>query len=46
MSTLHAIFDSLAAMGSIYGWRIDAMLLGGLLWALAAGYTQLRATTA
>jgi hypothetical protein len=46
MSTLHSILDSLAATGSIYGWRIDAMLLGGLLWALAAGYTQLRATTA
>jgi hypothetical protein len=46
MSTLHSILDSLAAAGSIYGWRIDAMLLGGLLWALTASYTQLRSTTA
>jgi hypothetical protein len=46
MSTLHSILDSLAAAGSIYGWRIDAMVLGGLLWALAVGYSQVRTTIA
>lgn len=46
MSTLHSLLDNLAAAGSIYGWRIDAMMLGGLLWALAAGYSQVRTTIA
>jgi len=46
MSTLHSLLDNLAAAGSIYGWRIDAMVLGGLLWAMAAGYTQVRTTIA
>ncbi len=42
MSTLHSLLDNLAAAGSTYGWRIDAILLGGLLWALSVGYTQVR----
>jgi|GEM_PF-4894053 len=46
MSTLHSLFGNLAAAGTVYGWRIDAIMLGGLLWALAASYSQLRATIA
>jgi hypothetical protein len=42
MSNLHSLLDNLASAGSIYGWRIDAMVLGGLLWAVAAGYGQVR----
>jgi len=46
MSTLHSLLDNLAAAGSIYGWRIDAMVLGGLLWAVAAGFAQVRTAIA
>ena len=46
MSILHSLLENLTAAGSIYGWRIDAMLLGGLLWALATSYGQVRATIA
>jgi hypothetical protein len=46
MSTLHSLLDNLAAAGSIYGWRFDAMALGGLLWALTVSYTQVRASIA
>jgi hypothetical protein len=46
MSTLHSLLDNLAAAGSVYGWRIDALVLGGLLWALATGYGQVRTSIA
>ena len=46
MSTLHSLLDNLTAAGSLYGWRIDAMVLGGALWALATGYGQVRTTIA
>jgi hypothetical protein len=46
MSILHSFLDNLTAAGSIYGWRIDAMVLGGLIWALAAGYGQVRTSIA
>ena len=46
MSTLHSLLDNLAAAGIVYGWRIDAMVLGGLLWALATGYGQVRTSIA
>jgi hypothetical protein len=46
MSILHSFLDNLAAAGSIYGWRVDAIMLGGLLWALSAGYTQVRTAIA
>ena len=42
MSTLHSLLDNLAAAGTVSGWRIDAIVLGGLVWALAAGYAQVR----
>jgi hypothetical protein len=42
MSSLHALLDNLVAAGSLYGWRMDAIVLGGMLWLLAAGFTQIR----
>jgi len=44
MSTLHSFLDSAAAAGSLYGWRMDAILLGSVLWALTASAAQLRLT--
>jgi hypothetical protein len=44
MSSLHSLLDNLVAAGSLYGWRLDALLLGGMLWVLAAGCAQLRIT--
>ena len=46
MSSLHSLLDSMITAGSIYGWRLDAILLGSILWALGTGYTQLRTATA
>jgi hypothetical protein len=42
MSTLHSLLENLAAAGTLYGWRMDAIVLGSMLWALAAGSAQLR----
>ena len=42
MSTLHSLFENIATAGTLHGWRIDAILLGSMLWALAAGSMQLR----
>jgi hypothetical protein len=46
MSSLHSVLDNLIAAGSIYGWRLDAIVLGGIVWAFSIGYTQLRVATA
>jgi hypothetical protein len=46
MSSLHSLLDDLVAAGSLYGWRLDAVLLGGMLWVLAAACAQLRFATA
>jgi len=42
MSTLHSLFENIAAAGTLYGWRIDAILLGSMLWALTAGPAHVR----
>jgi hypothetical protein len=42
MSTLHSLLENAAAAGSLYGWRMDAILLGSMLWALTAGSAHLR----
>ncbi len=31
-NTLHSLIDSVAAAGTVYGWRLDAVLLTGALW--------------
>lgn len=42
MRSLSSILDSIVTAGTIYGWRIDAIAIGGLLWALTSGYTKVR----
>lgn len=34
MNSLHSLQQNLLIAGTIYGWRLDAMLMGGLLWIL------------
>ncbi len=31
-NTLHRLIDSVAAAGTVYSWRLDAVLLTGALW--------------
>jgi hypothetical protein len=42
MSNLHSLAENAIVTGLIYGWRIDAIIMGGLLWAILASYNQLR----
>lgn len=42
-STLHSLIDNLVAAGTIYGWRLDAILISGLLWAMSSSFRQLQA---
>jgi hypothetical protein len=42
VSNLHSLLDRLLAAGSLYSWRLDGLVLGGMLWVLATGYAQLR----
>jgi hypothetical protein len=42
MSTLHSLLDNLLAAGTLYGWRVDAIVLGGTLWLLTAGFSNIR----
>lgn len=42
MRSFYSILDSILTAGTIYGWRLDAIMVGGLLWALASGYTRVR----
>jgi hypothetical protein len=37
MSGLQSLLDNLLTTGTITGWRIDAILIAGLLWVLATG---------
>ena len=46
MSSLHSLLENLIAAGSIAGWRIDAILLGSILWAVSTSYTQFWVATA
>lgn len=41
MGSIHSLVDNLVAAGNLYGWRIDAIVLAGLLWAIAAGSGRL-----
>lgn len=36
MGSLHSLISNLVTAGTLYGWRIDAILVGGLLWMLMA----------
>jgi hypothetical protein len=46
MSSVHSLADNLVTAAIMSGWRIDAILIGCLLWALVSGYTQLRTVLA
>jgi hypothetical protein len=46
MTSLHSLLDNMITAGSIYGWRLDAILLGSILWAISTSYMQLRVATA
>lgn len=46
MSSLHSLLDNMITAGSIYGWRLDAMLVVSILWAISTSYLQLRVATA
>lgn len=41
-TTLHSLIENLALAGSAYGWRLDAVLVSGLLWAMSSSVRQLR----
>jgi hypothetical protein len=45
MGSFHSLLDHMISAGSIYGWRLDAMLLGSILWAISTSYMQLRVAT-
>ena len=42
MNSLHSLLDNVATAGSLYGWRMDAILLGSMLWALTQSSAHLR----
>jgi hypothetical protein len=42
MNSLHSILGGVVSHGTIYGWRLDAMLLSGIVWIVIASYQQLR----
>jgi len=46
MSSIHSLLDNLLAAGTLYGWRVDAIVLGGTLWLVAAGFNHVRVLVA
>jgi hypothetical protein len=46
MTTIHSLSDNLVTAAIISGWRVDAILMGGLLWAFMSGYAQLKTVLA
>ena len=46
MSSIHSLADNLVSVAIMSGWRIDAILMGGVLWALMSAYTQLKTALA
>lgn len=42
MSTFHSLTSNLIAAANIYGWRIDAIVMSALLWAMTTSYSQVR----
>ncbi|HVH65400.1 MAG TPA: hypothetical protein VM674_05135 [Candidatus Acidoferrum sp.] len=39
---MRSLYSILMSAGTVYGWRIDAIAISGLLWMLALGYTRVR----
>lgn len=46
MSSIHSLLDNILAAGSLYGWRVDAIVLGTMLWLLTAGISHVRVSLA
>lgn len=42
MNSLHSLQQNLLMAATISGWRLDAMLLGGLLWILVGLFGEWR----
>ena len=42
MRSLYSILDTIVTAGTVNGWRIDAIAIGGLVWALTSGFTKVR----
>lgn len=40
MSTFHSLTTNLIATANLYGWRIDAIVMSALLWAMTTSYSQ------
>jgi hypothetical protein len=41
MGTLHSLTTNLIAAATLYGWRLDAIVISGVLCALVACYGQI-----
>lgn len=42
MNGMHSMLTSVVTGGTIYGWRLDAMLISGMVWILLATCEHLR----
>jgi hypothetical protein len=42
MNSLHSLQQNLLMAATIYGWRLDALLMGGLLWILVGLLSEWR----
>lgn len=40
-NTLRSLIDIVAVAGTLYGWRVDAVLLTGALWVAASAARRL-----
>lgn len=40
MSSLHSLTSNIIAVGTTFGWRLDAIVISGLLWMAATTYRQ------
>ena len=46
MNSLHSLQQNILMCATIYGWRLDAMLMGGLLWILVGLLSDSRLVSA
>ena len=46
ISILRTLFEHLSTAGNVYGWRIDAIVIGGILWVVASSFEQARSVLA
>lgn len=43
MNSLHSLQQNLLIAGTTYGWRLDAIVMGGLLWMLMVAINRVSA---